>query len=192
MKKTIYNVLLAIGLVITTLLFAYVLYDNNRLNSVIEEQNQLIKLTTGKDSKYLMDSKKYKDSIDKFTQRLTLITDGKKLNTFQILDAYHELESKNDSLSILLDIAKKEYGIKFKITKKGNTISYGTLGNTRADSASILYPYFKDKLKKRKGSWYIDHYSEREIKEFEESIDKKLKPLNDSLAKAIKQSQKAL
>lgn len=189
MKKTAYNIVLGAGLLVAILLFAYVKYDNSRLNNLLSEQNRLIKSMTGKDSRYLMDSKKYKDSIDKFTQRLSLITNGKKLNTFQILDAYRDLEKKNDTLNILLDIAKNDYGIKFKISRKGNNTVYESAKNTRADSARLLYPYFKDNLKKRKGQWYIDRYNEREIKELEDKLDKKLKPLNDSLRKINKSSE---
>jgi len=175
MKQKIAGLVLVFLLIIILVGSAYLLYDNERLNEIIVTQNNFIKDVTGKDSVFINQSKKYRDSLDNFTKKFTYYLDGKVVNSEQFFAAYKLLQTQKDSITYMYDHAKKLYG--FDIESRhinDSTIVTRRRRFTRADSADITYYFFKDRIRKdKRNTWSADQTSAADIKE----VNKKLEEL---------------
>jgi hypothetical protein len=172
MKSKVLIILRSLIYFMLIFLSGYLIYNQQRLNNIISKQNALIKKTTGNDSKFLNKAKKYTDSIQTYTEAISFILNGKKLNSDQFIKVYEKLRSKNDSLQNLVNsqtyiynFVKNEYGFKIKYKETATKMHVEVLPYTRADSARVALQFFKDRLKRTKDGWEVNITGPKQIKE---------------------------
>ncbi|MNL43111.1 hypothetical protein D3C87_1656080 [compost metagenome] len=111
---------------------------------------------TGKESEFLKESKKYRDSLVSYTSETTFLTGGKELTSDQFVKAFDKIRQERDSLQSLYDYAKGIYGfeVRVKITSDSTQTLYRK-GDSKADSAEIALLYFHDRIKLRNNVWTV-------------------------------------
>lgn len=114
------------------------------VNGLVEEFNMLLKDYHKLEKDYNKTVKDYKKTVDDFNDEF-------KKNMRQIQE-----------LTSVLGLIEKRYGIQYDV-KIDSTFSIIELSNTeRVDSALVLLPYYKDKLKKTSDSvWTIKYYEQK-------------------------------
>lgn len=192
MKNKVVDIILFIGFICLAGVAAYSIYNTSKLETVIENQNNFIKEVTGKESEFVAESQKYRDSIVSYTKEITYLLNGKTLTSDQFVDAYDRLRSEKDSINTLYNQAKKFYGFEIIMEDKNDstTLIYSK-GNTRADSADIAYRFFKDRIKRnQKGLWTADLTSKEDLNKLNKQIKSNLKKMLDTSALPLQNSQK--
>ncbi|MDB5125175.1 MAG: hypothetical protein JWP94_3304 [Mucilaginibacter sp.] len=188
MKKNrwllIYILLINSGLIIFGILFLNNNLKNEQLQDTINQQNNLIKNTTKRDSTYTEKNKGYSDTLNKYTDSYSVKIGNKEYKFLDLLKLYNQIEQQNydlkDSLNylsqldkinkkdkdtvgvgfrILYNFAKQKYKFQVAIRKdiaNRNTKIFFT-GFSRADSAQLLFKYFKNRMiETSPGTWTID------------------------------------
>ena len=109
----------------------------------------------------------YRDSLDYYKKRTKTLDDLYKaeynkqlnLNSESYKSQYQRLIDEHiDSLNIyrfMVKLAKKHYGLEFKVKKEKNTLS-AEWGGKMIDSAIVLFPYYKHRLSKDGDEWTIE------------------------------------
>lgn len=113
-------------------------------NGLVEEFNILLKDYHKLVKDYNKTVKDYKKTVDDFNEEF-----NKNMRQIQ-------------ELTSVLGLIEKGYGIQYDV-KRDSTFSIIELSNTeRIDSALVLLPYYKDKLKKTSDSvWTIEYYEQK-------------------------------
>lgn len=113
-------------------------------NGLVEEFNILSKDYHKLVKDYNKTVKDYKKTVDDFNEEF-----NKNMRQIQ-------------ELTSVLGLIEKGYGIQYDV-KRDSTFSIIELSNTeRIDSALVLLPYYKDKLKKTSDSvWTIEYYEQK-------------------------------
>jgi hypothetical protein len=193
MKQKIADYLLIFLILCLTAMFGYSLYQNSKLENVIENQNTFIMEVTGKQSKFDKESKEYRDSLTSYSKEISFRLNGNKLTSDQFVKAYDKLADERDSiidanrtLKLKYDLAQDIYGFKIKVTETKTKVFYSAVPYTKADSAETALWFFKDRLKITKKGWTADITGPKEVAELEKSIRKvgeTSKKIVDSAAK---------
>lgn len=193
MKEKVLGILVLFLFIALSGVLSYALYDNSRLNNVIDNQNAFIKEVTGKESEFDKESKKYRDSLTSYTNKISYLLEGKTISSSEFVKAYDRLRDKSDSLQRELDdlkfiyrFAKSSYGFDVKLYRTDSTLKVSTVSYTKADSAQTALQFFHDRLKRTKTGWTIDTTGPKDL----EDVRKKIKELNKK-SKAIVDSAKA-
>jgi len=155
MKNKIFDFLQLVLTIISIGIAGYFLYENEKLNTLVGNQNTFIKDVTGKESEFLKDSKKYRDSIVSYQNETTYLTEGKELTSKQFIERFDKMRVERDSLKSLYDYAKKVYRFDVTLKSTKDSITLSTSGKSRADSARIALKYFKHRIKRHNLDWTI-------------------------------------
>lgn len=106
-----------------------------------------------------------KDSLSYFN-RLSELQNERIKRYQEVMVKCKELENDHikalDSSNIyrkMVEITKRDYGIEFKVEKEGDQYIYSREKVSKADSALLLFPYYKEKLRRDSTSntWIIRH-----------------------------------
>ena len=114
------------------------------VNGLVEEFNMLLKDYHKLVKDYNKTVKDYKKTVDDFN------------------DEFNKNMRQIQELTSVLGMIEKVYGIQYDV-KRDSTFSIIELSNTeRIDSALVLLPYYKDKLKRFSDSvWAIEYYERK-------------------------------
>lgn len=95
-------------------------------------------------------TKEYADKITEYVENCNFYIDGKKISQKEVLritnNALNDNTKYRDTISRLRFIiknAKEDYGISYKVTRKGDTL-YSSKKLTKTDSALAYYPKLKE------------------------------------------------
>ena len=163
--KFLLDVLGFIMVISLVILSAYLYSANEELKSIVSEQNEYLKSSTVKDSLRNEKSENLQDSLKSYSNAILEALGKGNIDPDLFLNSFKKVEGERDSLKLIYDYAKKAYGFEMvfeKLTKnyKDSTITsstYWSKENTPADSARMLLPYFRDRLRydSKSKSWYI-------------------------------------
>jgi hypothetical protein len=134
-----------------------VIYKNNQdLQSQIKKRDQLIKEVRYSDSLFSLQNKKNAEIITKYISECNIVIDGKQLSTEELITYIRKLYTENYNLQLELDstrtyksiyeLIERRYGIRYILRKEGNS-SFLTIPKSKVDTALMLYPYFKDRIR---------------------------------------------
>ncbi|GAA4768817.1 MULTISPECIES: hypothetical protein [Flavobacterium] len=155
-------VLFVFAVLITSVSFNIILanYQSN-IESELQEKDKLINRIKNNQTKYGDSIKKYAKTIEKYVDDCNFEYGGKSISSTDLITFVNrkleendelklELDNCSDSLKIKNDIlaeAKKHYGINYIIEKTANGYTISKPYPTKLDSALVLFPHYKDKIK---------------------------------------------
>lgn len=113
----------------------------------IEDYNQLLNDFSSLNDNYVSSLKEYNELVLKYNRNVE--------TTKKYLLEYNNTLDSLSSFKAIVDLIHSNYYIDYKIFKDGkyNKIS---IKSEKLDSALVLLPYFRDRLKKEKDTWIIN------------------------------------
>lgn len=169
-KNKFMSVLLLALLIIWAVLSSLGIQHIKNLKHAIQERDNTISQMSNLDSVYTSKTKEYSEIITKYVDNCNIFIGDKEISTSDLIKMTNELLDENqilndsldnlwqfkkqeqynsmDSLQTLiriLDLIKRDYGITYKVKREGNYKIFERQ-LSKADSAIVLFPYYKDKL----------------------------------------------
>jgi hypothetical protein len=169
-KNKLISVLLLGLLIIWAVLSFLGIQHIENLEHAIQERDNTILQMSNLDSVYTSKTQEYSEIITKYVDNCNFFIGDKKISTSDLIKMTNELLDENqifkdsldnlwqfknqehynsmDSLQTLtriLELIKRDYGIKYTVKREGNYKIFERQ-LSKADSAIVLFPYYKDKL----------------------------------------------
>lgn len=144
-----------VGFILSAGLNIYLFYSLDRLQEQFDEQTEIIKKYDDIDRRLNNGDKDILETLEKFLNDQAYVIEGEKASTGDFLMYHNKILDSLDQYKRKYEFASKEYGINLEIVLNADsTVStLRKVGNSRADSASILYLTFKDRLSIKNGKW---------------------------------------
>jgi len=201
-----YFIAVGVGLItIISTVISLILYDNTeKLNFELAQRDSLISQIRLNDSLYSSSIKGYSEVITKYVSNCNITIDGRRITTEELAkmvnqmleenatlkdsllyyeqykEEYLKLQPNLDSLSInrkIVELVKRDYGVSYEVTPTKTGNYYFKRNFSRADSALIIFPYFRDKITTdtTTGNWIITTGVTTGIKTMEPATKKRRK-----------------
>ncbi|MFN0254524.1 reticulon family protein [Pedobacter ureilyticus] len=158
----------------------YMFILNEQLSTKLDRQSSVLREFNVSENSIKNDTERLRNDLNRISKSFKYIVDGKELSGDKLIAYIEKIEKERDSIKNVYDYAKGSYGFKIKvdIVKSGNTTTTttSTVSGTRADSAKVTYYFFKDRIFKKKGYWYADGTSKKDLEKIEKVINEELMP----------------
>jgi hypothetical protein len=152
MKQKIIDAFFFFLFLIVTVVAVYLGKTNEELNYEIEKIKELNTESKVRDSLYYKKLTENTKKFDSYYTDSSILVNGKKITNSQVVNLFYEYSNKADSLNGIisnlksaLELADKNYGVKYKIVSKGNS-TYISMDSPKLDSALIIFERYKHKL----------------------------------------------
>lgn len=199
MRNNVYLLLCLVVLAASIGLNIFLFYSYNRVQSQFEDQTEIIKKYDEIDRRLRGGENDLLTTLEKFLNDEAYTVKGKTVSTGDFL-LYHNRSL--DSLQLYKDFyeyCQDNYGVNLrKIKPTDSTYRIVSDPPTKADTASLLVPYYKKFVYKEKGTWwtittdYEALYNEtlQQLRDLEKENIKNLKSAVDGLQKANKEVER--
>ena len=170
-KNNKYSSVLFLVLLVIWAIFSFLgIQHIENLEHAVQERDNTILQISNFDSVYTSKTKEYSEIITKYVDNCNFFIGDKKISTSDLVKMANELLDENrilkdsldnqwqfnnqvqynsmDSLQTLtriLELIKRDYGITYKVKREGNYKIFERQPS-KADSAILLFPYYKDQL----------------------------------------------
>lgn len=162
-------------IILLSVVFIFLGYTIGNLQKQVDERDSIIEEKTEREEELREDYDNLIGSLNNLFDKSSL-TDNGEFDVVKFIRSYNTMKDSIGNLKWRLNLIQKNYGIKVKHTEKKGTSYIEIIGSEKVDSALVLLPYYRNRLKEDKdGSWTIaltgDEYKEVKSK-YDEALGK--------------------
>jgi hypothetical protein len=149
MKNKSIILILTIATIVEIIIILILSNYVNELENQVAKKSELIEQSEKSDSLLIQKTKEYADQINEYVQDCNFYINGKKVSQQEVirlanktLDENSKLIDSIQKLKFVIQTAKKNYGISYKVEQNGDTL-YATRNATKIDTALAYLPQVK-------------------------------------------------
>lgn len=167
-------IIFVLFMILITIVISLSIYTQ-KMESIIEKQNITLSNYKNVDSLMSHGNRDLINSLTKFFDGTILRVEGKEVSPIDFLNYHNNIIDSLELYKDFYNYSRNHYGVNLKKEYINDTTSRIVSDPfSRADTASLLVPYYSRYVYKKNGVWYT------ETSDYEGQLDQALKKLNQN------------